>query len=179
MSISGTNEATKSVPFGAAVVATGDANANGTADTPARSDHVHKGVVANEAWTAWVPSWTNLTIGNGTVTATYQRLGRTIHFRLLVTFGSTTSISGLPQFTLPVTGNAGYFGEWTIGSGTLLDSGTASYVGAPQFVISNLAQAYVRSAASTGGWQNVTATIPFTWTTNDKFMLSGTYEAAS
>jgi hypothetical protein len=45
MSISGTNEATQSVPFGTPVD-TGNANAAGSAATAARSDHVHKGVVA-------------------------------------------------------------------------------------------------------------------------------------
>lgn len=132
------------------------------------------------AWTSWTPTWTNLTVGNGTVNAAYAKVGRTVQFRLLVTFGSTTSMSELPAFTLPVTAASVYgAGEWPIGSGTLLDAGTKAWIGAPQVAISDPAKAYVRSDDGSGGWRNPSSTVPFTWTTTDKIMLSGTYEAAS
>lgn len=57
--------------------------------------------VAQEAST-WAPTWTNVTVGNGTVVAYYARAGAIIVAQLRFTLGSTSSVSGAIQFTLPV-----------------------------------------------------------------------------
>lgn len=52
----------------------------------------------------WTPTWTNLTVGNGTVNAHYQTTGNLVTFQMKLTFGSTTSISGGGvSMSLPVT----------------------------------------------------------------------------
>jgi hypothetical protein len=53
---------------------------------------------------AWTPSWTNVTVGNGTVTAQYATVGDLVYVYIKLLWGSTTSQSGDAIFTLPVTG---------------------------------------------------------------------------
>jgi hypothetical protein len=55
-------------------------------------------------FTTWTPTWTRLTVGNGTVVARYGTSGKFVFVDISLTFGSTTSITGnSPEFTLPVT----------------------------------------------------------------------------
>lgn len=58
----------------------------------------------SSAWTSWTPTWTNITIGNGTVTAKYKQIGKTVFARVSVTGGSTSSGNGgaVQQISLPV-----------------------------------------------------------------------------
>ena len=47
------------------------------------------------AWTSYTPAWTgagsNPSLGDGTIQAAYKRIGSTVHFRIWVTCGSTTT----------------------------------------------------------------------------------------
>lgn len=132
----------------------------------------------NPAWTSWTPTWTNLTVGNGTVTAKYTRVGRTIHFRLKFTLGSTSTVGTLPRFSLPVESHSEYLSEYPIGAATYVDSGTAAYDGVVQRDAATTA--LLRRIGGSGSpTVNVTATAPFAWATGDYLMLSGSYEAAS
>jgi hypothetical protein len=52
---------------------------------------------------AWTPTWTNLTLGNGSVVARYHRSGQRCHAELVLNWGSTTSNpSGIIQFSPPI-----------------------------------------------------------------------------
>ncbi|MGW0012474.1 hypothetical protein ACWDVX_22360 [Streptomyces tendae] len=53
-------------------------------------------------WVTYTPSLTNVSIGNGTVLARYRRQGDMVDLAILLNWGSTTSASGIPQFSLPV-----------------------------------------------------------------------------
>jgi hypothetical protein len=33
------------------------------------------------AWASWTPTWTNLSVGNGTMAGAYIQIGKTVHFR--------------------------------------------------------------------------------------------------
>lgn len=55
------------------------------------------------AWTAWTPTLTNLTLGNGTANAVYRQLNKTMDFDFLFTLGSTSAVGTNPKFSLPVT----------------------------------------------------------------------------
>ena len=53
-------------------------------------------------WNAYTPTWSG-TIGNGTLVGGYQRVGRTIHFRIGISWGTTTTHPASSQaFGLPV-----------------------------------------------------------------------------
>lgn len=128
-------------------------------------------------WTSWTPTWTNLTVGNGTVLAKYTKISRTVHFRIKFTLGSSSSVGTGPVFTLPVTAASDYIIEWPIGPAVCLDSGVKAWSAYCQ--LNSTTQGLIRSDDGAGGFGNVAATSPFTWGTADYFMITGTYEAAA
>lgn len=52
-------------------------------------------------WTSFTPSWTNLTVGNGVVSAAYSKFNKILFVRVYFDFGSTSSLTGGLQMTLP------------------------------------------------------------------------------
>ena len=125
------------------------------------------------AWTTWTPTFTNFTLGNGTVTARYQQVGKTVNFSIIVTLGSTSSMGTTPYFTLPVTAaSAGNFPM------QMADSGSSNYLGS---LDCSTTLAYLTATVTSGAYatiQYAAATQPFTWSTNDNFACRGSYEAA-
>lgn len=125
-------------------------------------------------WKDYTPSFANFTLGNGTVTGKYFRIGRLVHFIVQVTLGSTSSVSatGGIQASLPVAyaSTARFHGtaRMSVGStfmGTLIGS-------------SGNAVLYVNNVSGT--YETVTLTtnaIPGAWTTGHTFLMQGTYEA--
>lgn len=132
--------------------------------------------VPMNAWESYTPSNTNVTVGNGTQVASFVRIGRTIHWRYLLTFGSTTAFGGTVEIGLPVQGSADV-GE-SLGSGHARDAGTRSWILVPIPDADNPSQVLVAHTESGNGGL-VNATNPFTIATGDTFALMGTYEAAS
>lgn len=124
------------------------------------------------AWQAYTPSNTNITVGNGTQTAFYTRLGRLVAVRYRLVWGSTTAFGGTIRIGLPVTAAAGS----QLGSAYQLDSGTREYIANCEVGRSSVTSMGVISTEGTG---LTNSTSPFTWTTNDELAASITYEAAS
>lgn len=126
------------------------------------------------AWSDYTPTFTNFTLGNGTVTGKYFRVGRLTHFIVQVTLGSTSSVSatGGIQASLPVAyaSTARFHGtaRMSVGStfmGTLIGSGGNAVL-------------YVNNVAGT--YETVTLTtnlIPGVWATGHTFLMQGTYES--
>lgn len=131
---------------------------------------------------AWTPVWTNLTVGDGTVVASYIKIGKLVFCRISIVFGSTTSVSGSIQFTLPIASVAypGLAGLTKFGVITFLDSSAViSFQGA--IGNSSTTQAVVHSYAVSGSNIAVvvtSATVPFTWATSDEITASFGYECA-
>jgi hypothetical protein len=128
------------------------------------------------AYTAFTPTWTNLTIGNGTQSFRYARLGKFVHVVGQITFGSTSSMSTAPYFNNPVASNltANTVTGWTY----LLDSGAGNSLGVTiegggvqVFVALNTAGTYIANV-------NITATVPWTWAVNDQLLCNLMYEAS-
>jgi hypothetical protein len=133
------------------------------------------------AWVTWSPTLTNLTLGNGTVTAKYWQLGKTIHYRFKFMLGSTSAVGTSPRFTLPATVHADYVGDADrVGIAFLVDSGVAFYDGVPWYRGSNNLIEFMalNAAGATASLVTVTATVPFTWGTSDALVAYGTYDAA-
>ena len=125
-------------------------------------------------WTTWTPTWVNLTVGNGTLTARYQQIGKTINFELRFVMGSTSSMGSLPNFTLPVSSNIDK-GSFNL---TLEDVGVGAFFGVAD-IFGGVCYPLVFNAAGTYVTNSYfTATVPMTWTTSDSFMIRGSYEAA-
>jgi hypothetical protein len=128
-------------------------------------------------WTSFTVTFGNFTLGNGTATGKYMQIGKTVFAEWKITLGSTSSMGTEPYFFLPSTGAA----TTRLLSANVLftDSGTAEVFGAGingfgdalRLVCLNTAGTYATYAA-------VTASTPFTWTTNDIITIQATFEAA-
>jgi hypothetical protein len=125
----------------------------------------------------FTPSWTNFTLGNGTVNyATYCQIDDFVFVEVKVTLGSTSSVTGAITMTLPVISTQATTNS-QIGISTYVDSGTASYGGfiyaAPGSTTGSLGLFNV--SGTYGTYNAVSATVPFTWTTNDVFEFQISY----
>jgi hypothetical protein len=124
------------------------------------------------AWTTFTPTTTLITVGNGTLSCAYKQRGKDVKVRYHFVFGSTSSLGGVPTFSIPVTS----FSQSTIRyalAGFAFDA-SASNV----FLLTGAVNvtAGLVHIGSTGGL--ITSSIPFTWATGDIFALTGIYEAA-
>ena len=127
-------------------------------------------------WTAYTPTWTafttNPTLGDGTIEGRYVQIGKTVHFTIALTFGSTTTQgAGAWSFTLPVTAANGT--QHPLGSARLRDNSAPAY---------NMRTAYKTNSTALGlaneAGVNVGSGTPWAWAVNDFVIISGTYEAA-
>lgn len=126
------------------------------------------------AWTTYSPTLTNITVGNGTQSARYMQVGKTIKVFYKLTLGSTSSV-GNASISLPVTA---LDTDWSIG-GTAFDTSASARYAITAFASSTTTLAF--RALSTGGQLVVfSGTVPFgaAFATGDIVVVSGDYEAA-
>ena len=132
-------------------------------------------------WITWTPTYTNLTIGNGTVTARYQQINKIVNFSFNLTFGSTTAITGGIRISFPVTAatsQAAWDAQIVIG---YEDSNVGPYVGENwkrNTSTTSFSPVIINASATYATNTQLSSTVPFTWTTSDEIMIFGTYEAA-
>lgn len=142
------------------------------------SEAVTSPKIASEAWTSYTPSLTNGTVGSGTLTAAYYRVGRLINFKILWTLGAGSAVSGAITFTLPVTAVAGTGGRLYA---YIADASPAATY--PAFAAmastSTITVNAVDASATYAKSIPTTSTVPITFTTSDVVYVSGAYEAAS
>lgn len=131
-------------------------------------------------WTAYTPSFTNLTVGNGTLSAAYCRVNDFVAVRVSLLFGSTTSMSGQPFFSLPVAATANLIQDTPLGKLRMLDAGSANYVGHVEINGSGVVGLYTNAVVNAPfvGRYTVNTVDPMTWTTNDTFWTYFTYRVA-
>ena len=174
----------------AIVDAKGDLIAATAADTPARlavgtdnnflqaASGQATGLQWGGAYTAYTPTTVGVTLGNGTLSAKYLRVGKMCHVEIQLVFGTTTSIVTGVQFTVPF--NAAVLGNYHYAANTTLqDSGTANSIGGAVFISAN--SLYIVANTTSGAYIDGIAigpTVPFTWTTNDRISISHVYEVA-
>ena len=173
----------------AIVDAKGDIVAASANDTPARlavgandllltaASGEATGLKYTGGWTTWTPSYTRLTIGNGTVTARYQQIGKTVNFYWSLVWGSTTSVTNFPTLSAPITPSITTV-DYGVGAGILRDATGLDYQINSQ--ISN-GVIYLSLARADGGflyYYQLDNTTPVTWTTSDRWTVTGTYEVA-
>lgn len=124
-------------------------------------------------WTAYTPALMNITIGNGTVRARYQQVGKTVTGEVLITAGSTTTFSAATlSVSLPVAPLNASVND-CIGSAFAVNgsSGTRN-IG---IVAVTAGSAFFVGPAAGNTW---TSTVPFTWGTTATLSFSFMYEAA-
>ena len=141
------------------------------ADSTAATGLKYEGAI-----TSYTPTWYNFTVGNGTVTAEYQRVGNLVFVYVSVTLGSTSSVTGDMNFDLPIgSTKRPYFN----GVSYYVDNGVAQYGGSFELAGS---RAYFRLTATNATYAYLNsppnATTPFTWGNGDNFHGYFYYEVA-
>jgi hypothetical protein len=131
------------------------------------------GLAWGGSWITFTPSRSNITVGNGTEVARYQKIGKTTNVFYQLTLGSTSSIGNTPSISTPSTSAQSVFYSGFV---MMQDTGNTSYFGAV-LIISGTAypQAQVASGTYTNA-ANVTATVPFTWGNTDVLVMQFSYE---
>jgi len=132
------------------------------------------------AWTAWTPTITGFTVGNGTVAGRYRKVGHDLELNLFITFGTTSAVTGtlsmsLPlgltaasEFTLPLrffaaTGNIGLVGLCRVGNSSGTGTDLLPY----------------QQTSTTNGLLVRIGSIGFTFGLNSTISFSGTVETTT
>jgi hypothetical protein len=123
-------------------------------------------------WFTFTPTLNDVTIGNGTNTGKYSIVGKQIRVRYKFTMGSTSSITGNPNYTLTNPVAPANTQPYEVGQTIGQDVGTAIYYGRTDSLSSNAM--YLRSnAASPASWSS---SVPFTWANTDFWAVSFDYQ---
>jgi hypothetical protein len=133
------------------------------------------------AWTAYTPTWTNVSVGNATQSSAYVNAGKLYIVRIQLVFGSTTSISGVPEITLPngVSVSAGYNTLSPVGQCSALDVSTGGSSLAWFTRSGSTAQRLRILTVGTTGFGAWSATSPWNpWQTGDRIEGQFMFEAA-
>lgn len=161
-------------------------NTDYTIANAAITDNAYSYVENPVGWPDWFtfsPTWTNVTVGNGTLTARYSVQARRVSFYVRLLHGSTTSIGtagSQAKMTLPIAPSSSQAGIYTsIGNANFEDAGTNHFNGIIQINPSDsnsirIGVDYV--AGNYSAYNAVTSDVPFTWTTNDILTFTGNYE---
>lgn len=137
-------------------------------------------LAANAAWTAWTPTWTNLTVSGSTVTARYSKIGRTVFYRICVVLGGGDAPTGSVTFTLPEesVSYAGTANTHPIGYARYFV--TSVYGGAAMWASTTTAVLVVDNTSGTySNYTTLSATIPGSFTNGSEIHVDGHYEVAS
>ena len=140
---------------------------------------------AATSWTAYTVTWSasagTPAIGSGTIVGAYQQVQKTVRFRIVLTFGTTTtggSAAATWYFSTPNTIQStlpGYSVYFPLGVAVAYDSSPVTRtdcVVSPR--VANNTDVHVRYASNSVVGQAA----PYTWASGDQLMIQGTYEAA-
>lgn len=149
-------------------------NSKGTGIVKVNGNPINAG-----AFTVWTPTWTNLTVGNGTNNSTYTQIGKTVTCKLYFILGSTSSISGAVTFTPPVTTSSNYEIDGYLGIARLTQPAVATAVGLVGWKTTTSLSLLAMNAASTYATESgLSSSVPFSWATTGIIFATFTYEAA-
>lgn len=129
------------------------------------------------SWTPYTPTWTNSVtnpvIGNGAITGSYTRFGNTVHYRLKILMGSTTTFGTGASYVMGLPVPSAIAAGESYGTALLTDSSAGLRMGRTS-VIAGSSTFYLVDQAGV----IVTHVAPFTWAVGDILSAMGTYEAA-
>ena len=129
---------------------------------------------------SFTPSFSTLTIGNGTRTGTYMVVNKILYFEVTVTFGSTTTMGTSPDLTLPFAIVGFTIFNPILNTTLLFDNSATGFVFGSLLAITSTTVRVVSNTASGSyvGIQDVAALLPFTWAVNDRVIIRGQYQVA-
>jgi aspartate 1-decarboxylase len=121
----------------------------------------------------WTPTFTGLTVGNGSVFGFYRRIGKQVFLTYGFILGSTsavgslTGLSGLP-FTTGTVGGSRFFNA----TGVAFKQGVGGF---PAYALLYSASTTGSGPASTNTNTGMSATAPFVWAADDSLSFTATY----
>ena len=149
---------------------------NYLSQTSASTTYATKTDFPADAWISWTPTYTNLIVGNGTISARYKQIGKTVFIKHSFTFGSTSSISGNVTLTLPITAKSDSLYSSTMVN--LVDADGSYSIGHVWHNGQTTMQVWgVTPSGSRIAWTGLSSTFPHTWATSDSINFVYTYEA--
>ena len=120
-----------------------------------------------DAWVPFTPTWSG-TLGNGVLACSYANIGRTVHARYSLTWGTTTSHAAAAQtFTLPVAASTASQG---LASARIFDSSASATFMRQAFMNTTNQIVFVSEAGAF-----VTNLVPMTCATSDFIAFTITY----
>ena len=129
-------------------------------------------IVTNPVY--FTPSWNGLTIGNGSQSWKWWRVGSTMYIQGQTSFGSTTSITGSVSMDLPVSGvTIGHGVAHSMGFSAFNDADNTDHMG----ILGQASSTSIRPLTGTGA-APLNATTPFTWAVNDVISFFASIEIA-
>jgi hypothetical protein len=129
-------------------------------------------VVSTSAWISYTPTFSSFTLGNGTVVARYNIVGKTMFIRFALTLGSTSSVTGGIGFSLPSGFVTNFTNQSPVGEGYATISGVNYFV-APVVQSATSLTAFTMIASTsflTAG--DMSATAPATWVNGSKLDMN-------
>jgi hypothetical protein len=152
-----------------------DVRGDAKVDVHAAIDDVHHVMIL---MTDWTPSYTNLTVGNGTVVARYQQVGNLVTCWFHFVLGSTSSVGNV-RISPPVAFSSEYsdannvLGNARFKAGAFVYQGHVRTNGADDFRLDtwDITGTYPEQVA-------ISATIPNTWAESNVLFFTATYEVA-
>ena len=130
------------------------------------------GLVDNNSWVAFTPAFTGFSLGNGTATGRYKKIGKTVMVSCIVTIGSTSSFGASFNFEYtnlpaPIDNRA------ELSNVSIRDVSTA--INYPCTKIFKQIVCYYTTGTYLGN-SNITSTVPFTWASGDQIYINLLYE---
>ena len=125
-------------------------------------------------WVTYTPKWTAHTgtpsLGNGTLTGRYCKVGKMVIVNMSLTFGSTTSVAGTETWyiSLPITSAGLGHGVWVA-----FESGVKFHTGILQV---STGATKTNSFFTPDGQGYFSETRPHTWKENDQLAFTAIYE---
>ena len=127
-------------------------------------------------WVTYTPTWTAYTgtpsLGNGTITGRYCKVGKMVTVTVSLNFGSTTSVAGTSTWYigLPITSAGSGHGVWIA-----YESGVKYYTGVLQV---SPGATRINSFYAPDGQGYLSETRPHTWKANDYLNFTAIYQVA-
>ena len=122
-------------------------------------------------WTAFTPSWNNLTVGNGTQDFAYCLINNVMLLNGSLTLGTTSVMGSNPSFNLPASKTVQ---RPAIAGVVARDSGVATrlFYAVPSAGSTTIAFNYWTPAGTVINASGVSATSPWTWANGDYIRIS-------
>ena len=126
-------------------------------------------------YTAWTPTFSDITLGNAVYSARYATSGKQVAIDFSFQFGSTTSLTGF-IFSLPVTPAANAYDVYNHLFGFGKKAGTKAFLSLELRTNGNSLIGSLEAGTYITAAGFISATNPFTWANGNTIYISGTYE---